>query len=216
MAFGAPGVKITKLMTMYLICAIKRCIDAAKSDFQICVFETQLAQGETIVKHTHTVKALSSRELALVQLTIGTFILDRLKGHNRKHISEIYSALGGTDIDSVAQFRKLDQLNHPSRYTKERYSLEKKVINAIAGDLGVESFRAAFREWDLTGSESALIKRAIGQGVLEKLKGEHHSVLDIYKQLGGTNRDTVAALERIDARWQRWEPNIAAEHLNKP
>jgi hypothetical protein len=174
------------------------------------------AQGETIVKHTHTVKALSSRELPLVQLTIGTFILDRLKGHNRKHLSEIYSALGGTDVDSVVQFKKLEQLHDPSRYTKERQSHEEKVVNAIAGDLGVESFPAAFREWDVTGYESALIKRAIGQGMLEKLKDKHHSLVDLYKQLGGTNRKTEDALKRIDPRWRRWEPNLVAELLNKP
>jgi hypothetical protein len=168
------------------------------------------------VKHTHTVKALSPRELALVQLTIGTFVLDRLKGHNRKHLSEIYSALGGTDVDSVAQFKKLEQLNHPSLFNKDGDLRQMKIINEIAGDLGVESFPAAFREFDLTGYESALITRAIGQGLLEKLEDKHHSVLDVYKQLGGRNPSTEAALERIDARWQRWQPNIVAELLNQP
>jgi hypothetical protein len=92
---------------------------------------------------------------------------------------------------------------------------EEKVVNAIAGDLGVESLPVAFREWDLTGYESALIKRTIGQGMLEKLKDKHHSLLDVYKQLGGTNRDTENVLKRIDPRWQRWQPNVVAELLNK-
>lgn len=142
-------------------------------------------------------------EQALIQRSIGAAVLDKLRGVNSSLV-QAYRAQGGNDPTSVKAMTAVDQ-------SFKGWNLS-PAASVLAKHAGAGSFAAALQAWQIDHTELALIERAIGAALLDRLHGQASDLKGTYTSLGGSNPKTEQALQALAPLWSKVEPNgVTAE-----
>jgi hypothetical protein len=136
---------------------------------------------------------LPAAELPLIERTVGSAVIDRLRG-NTTSLTQTYEAIGGTNPTTERAMQAVDGVF--------KSSANPSAAQAVAGKEGVGSFGAAWGKWDIPSGELALVERAIGNAYLSRLKGGKETLSAAYTAVGGDDPQSQSVFKSLDSVWQ--------------
>lgn len=145
---------------------------------------------------------IADAEHALIERSIGSAVLDKLRGHGSLP-SQIYKAKGGNEPMTRSVFSKIDEIWHDVDVS----AAERDIVPSG------QPFAEAYHAWDLSGTELALIERTIGRAMLDKMRGRESTLVDVYTDLGGRNPTSHQIFSNLGERWARFNPSQPLEAL---
>jgi hypothetical protein len=143
---------------------------------------------------------LSQQELALIELSIGQLYWDKLRGHPEPaRLYEHYKASGGSDPVTESIFNQIDDTWSDANISS--HPLSPPGLDIQKG------------HQELSAAERTLIQRAIGRGMLNKMRGIETNLSEIYRELGGTDSYAQEAFAYVDQHWHKFNPQRALEAI---
>ena len=133
---------------------------------------------------------LSDGDRTLIEVTIGAGILEKNRG-NQVSLEDIYKASGGTIPFAAQIFAKIDDsgLMHDNDH------------KTTETNIAPQGFGYADGHQDLAMHDFLMLKHTIGLAVIDKMRGNPSTMVQIYEQLGGVEPVLKGCLERIDQTW---------------
>lgn len=139
-------------------------------------------------------------ELPLIERTVGSAVIDRLRG-TPTSLTGTYQSNGGSNSTTQSVMQTMDNV-----FKSASHDIAAKTV---ASAEGVSSFDEAWSKWSVPNGELALVERTIGNAYLARLKGQTQTLSAAYTALGGKDPQSQSVFKTLDSVWQKLDVSNA-------